>query len=123
MILRAGTPVFESGVEDDIELCTHVLHSAGIFSVVFRPSAKLDLRLPQVRVAPDDSERAKELLAKPVDERVRAEYDELSSTVIPLPVCKYCFSAELLLEATEPELRWRFESCGASWGDEPFGSE
>jgi len=113
-----GESVVECETYEEAELCSHVLHLAEIRNVILRPSGKLDLRWPQVKVAPDDVLRAKEILSKPVDEKIRHDFEERPRlTDLPPLSCPHCASTDILLESADPANLWECEACGANWQD------
>ncbi|MGI8770108.1 MAG: hypothetical protein ACR2JE_01590 [Acidobacteriaceae bacterium] len=120
LLQKGGVSVCECETSQEAELYCYVLELAKIKGVVLRRGEKFDLRLPQVRVAPDDAERAKALLSQPIPDATRKDFEEqFISGDFEIPACKRCGSADVLLEAVEPTNQWRCDKCGARWQDPP----
>src|SRR5262249_8205229 len=90
-------------------------------STVRATQGPFDLTVPQVRVAPEDAEKAAEVLAKPISETLRREFTEMSYDNAPFASqhCPRCNSNEILIH---PENRaslndWLCAACGHSWQD------
>ncbi len=119
-LLTAGVSICQCESSADAKYCGYLLSESGIASVVVQgQGSKFDLRWPQVKVAPEDEERAREIVLRPVDPEKRGAFEE--ETAIqpsPLPVCLKCGSAEILLEGVDPSNQWYCEDCGERWADE-----
>jgi hypothetical protein len=118
LLKLGGLSVCECSTDDEAELCNYVLSLAKIRSVVVLGRGKLDLRTPQVKVAPDDVDRARRILDKPIEEDLRREFEEQRNVGdFQFPICPACSSPDVLLESTEPENEWLCETCGRRWSD------
>jgi hypothetical protein len=113
-----GVTVREYETSNEAKLACYVLELAGIPAVVVEGSASFDLRLPLVRVAPEDAERADMILAQPIPAETRADHEaSLNLPDFEVPLCPHCHTDEVLLEATEPNNRWVCDHCGHHWED------
>ena len=110
----------ESYEEDD--LCCYVLGLEKIYSVSPRRTVgRLDMRWPQVMVAPDDLERASEILSRPIAPEMRRDFEaeeSLAARPFEIPMCVRCSSTEVLLESIDPFNKWRCETCDEVWAEE-----
>lgn len=89
-------------------------------SCVVIPERRLDLRLPQVKVAPDDEALARQILAQPVTAEKRVQYEaEPDCEPFVAPRCPHCASSEVVLESVANGNLWRCEICGRSWSETP----
>ena len=80
----------------------------------------MDLRWPQLKVAPEDEQAAREILAQPLAADTRSEYDaEPNIEVFAPPCCPKCESAEIVLEGLGDRNLWRCDDCGERWTDIP----
>jgi hypothetical protein len=114
-----GVVAGEYDTVKEAKLAAFVLELAGI-EAAFVDGQGFDMRMPSVRVAPEDAERAEALLAEPVSDETRAEFEvRLHAPDFELPVCPHCASEAVLLEAVEPHNLWFCEECGGSWEDRP----
>jgi hypothetical protein len=115
-----GVTVAECSREDDAWFLVRTLEEQGVWSAVLLPDTDLDLRGPQVRVAPDDEEKARLILAQPIPSGKREEY-ELESEIEPepLPVCPMCGAPDLILQGVDQVNHWRCDACGTKW-DQPL---
>jgi len=115
-LVRGGVSVAQCLTTDDAHFVVYVLWQRGIRSGILVPWDKMDPRLPQIRVAPEDEETALRILAEPLPPGMREEYDlEPEIEVPPPPVCPSCRSAQVVLDGIEPGNRWRCEQCGEAW--------
>lgn len=113
-IAAAGISIAECETEKEARFLSFVLNNAGIQSGVLVPHGRFDLRYPQVRVAPDDVDRAKAVLTQPITAKLREEFDELIED-FEVPGCPGCGSREILLESVELGNKWKCDECGHSW--------
>jgi len=112
----AGVVVGEYDTVNEANLAEYVLDLSGIQAVVVNNT--FDLTLPSLRVAPDDAERAKVLLAQPISASVRADYEATRHLAdFEIPGCPHCRCEEVLLEEVEPSNQWLCEECGHRWAD------
>jgi len=76
----------------------------------------MDLRLPQVRVAPEEVESARRVLAEPVPAGMRESYDSHSEieTFRP-PCCRTCGSDEVVRDGIGAGNQRRCEHCATAW--------
>jgi hypothetical protein len=120
-LLLGGVTVAHCETSDEAGLLSFVLGEAGIRSVTRATRGSFDLTLPQVRVAPEDAERAATVIAKPIPDGVRREYAEMSydSASFADQRCPRCSSADILLQPENPAYLndWLCSSCGHSWHD------
>ncbi len=113
-----GVIVGEYDTVNDAKLAVYVLELAGIQATVVDGTGRFDLRLPFVRVAPEDAERADAILAQPVSLQIRADFEAtLNMPDFEVPACPHCHCREVLLEAFEPVNQWLCEDCGHRWQD------
>ena len=113
-----GTTVAECGTTEDAWFLVHILEELGIRSAVSLPDSRMDLRGPQVRVAPDDAEKAKLVLSNPIPAGKREAYDsQPEAEPEPLPVCPKCNAPDLILEGVDDANHWRCDGCGHKWGE------
>ena len=117
-LLLGGVTVREYDTLNEAKLASYVLQLAGIQAVEMEGHASFDLRLPSVRVRPDDAERANAILAQPIPPQIRAEHEAaLNMPDFEAPVCPRCNTDEVLLEAFEPNNQWVCDHCGHRWED------
>jgi hypothetical protein len=120
-----GVIVEEYDTVNEAKLASYVLELAGVRAVVVDGSGQFDLRSPFVRVAPEDAEKAAAILAQPISEGVRADWQATQDLPdFEIPACPHCSCREVLLEAFEPSNQWLCEECGHRWVDpapEPLG--
>ena len=113
-----GITVAECGTTEDAWFLAQILKEQGIRSAVSLPDKRMDLRGPQVRVAPDDEERARLAFAQPIPPGKRAAYDsEPDVEPDPLRVCASCGAPALILEGVDEVNHWRCEVCGSKWDE------
>jgi hypothetical protein len=111
-----GVTVGEYNTVNEAKLADYVLHLAGVRGTVVEGHGSFDIRLPFVRVAPEDAEKATAILAEPISETIRHEYEALRNLPdFEAPVCPHCSCNEVLLEAFEPNNQWLCEECGHRW--------
>ena len=110
-----GVTVGEYDTQNDAGLATYVLDLEDIRSVAGDGSGRFDLRLPFVRVAPEDVEKATVILARPVSAQTKADYQELRTLPdFEVPGCPHCSCAEVLLEEVEPTNRMALRGVWSS---------
>lgn len=118
-LLLGGVSARECATTADAEFFSYLLGEAGIRSAFLAPAGKLDLRLPQVRVAPDDVKMALAVLATPVSESIRQEYAALSydNAEFADKRCPRCHSEDIVLLPEKPAYLndWSCDSCGNHW--------
>jgi hypothetical protein len=103
-----------------MHFAVYPLAEKGVKSAVLLPDRRLDLRLPQVKVSPDDEGIAKYILAQPVTAAKRAEYDaEPECEPFLTPSCPTCASSEVVLESVANGNSWRCDGCGERWTEVP----
>jgi hypothetical protein len=120
-LLLGGVTVAQCETSDEAGLLSFILGEAGIRSAVRATRGSFDLTLPQIRVAPEDAEKAAAVLANPISDRVRREYAEMSydkATFAELS-CPRCKSADILLQPENPAYLndWLCCNCSHSWQD------
>jgi len=109
--------------DSNLGLASYILEQAKIPSAVFNPSQSFSARRVELRVAPEDADRAAALLSQPVPASVRNDYQAtLDIGDFVLPACPACGSTEILLESTEPANHWLCDTCGHRWQDALPGS-
>lgn len=96
-----------------------MLMGAGIESWIERPQQYyVDPSSPCVKVAADQLEHAKAVLAQPVPQELIEEQRELEAApAYEIPVCPKCKAEDPTLESVEPSNNWLCESCGYTWSD------
>lgn len=72
---EGGVTVAGFRTEEECNFAADLLAAKGIRSGVLLPERRFDLRLPQIRVSPDDEAIARVILAQPIAAADRAEYD------------------------------------------------
>jgi hypothetical protein len=103
---------------NEAKLASYVLELAGIEAAVVDGFGSFDLRLPLVRVSPEDAERADVILAQPISPQTRADYEAtLNLPDFEVPLCPHCNADGVLLEAFEPNNQWVCDHCGHRWED------
>jgi hypothetical protein len=115
-IAQGGIAVAE--YEDGIEaaLAGFVLEREGVANATVPPGTSLDRSGTQVRVAPDDVERAMDILKKPIDADVREEFEQSTEEFALLP-CPQCGSSDVVLEGADETNHWLCDVCGHRWVD------
>lgn len=108
-----GVVIHEYESEREAALCQFLLERAKIQCVVPQGSG-------QVKVAPDDAERAAAVLERGASLRVMAEFDaqyaaEESAGGFAAPVCAKCGSHEVMLELNDAGNEWVCPDCGNRW--------
>jgi len=120
-LVLGGVTVAECETSNEAELLSYVLGEARIRSAVRATEGKFDMTLPRVRVAPEDAERAAAVLANPISDSVRREFEQMSyeNASFADERCPHCNSAEILLRPEKPgDLNdWLCSGCGSSWQD------
>lgn len=115
-LVRGGVSVAECRTTDDAQFLAYLLSERGIRSGILVPGDKMDLRLPQIKVAPEHEELARRILAEPVPAGTREDYDAAPEIdVPPHPCCPACRSDEVVLDGIESGNQWRCEHCGKAW--------
>ncbi len=96
-----------------------VLMDAGIECWIERPQQYyVDPSSPCVKVAADQLEHAKAVLAQPIPQELIEEQRELEAApAYEIPVCPKCKAEDPTLESVEPTNKWLCESCGYTWSD------
>ena len=111
-----GVTVAEFQTEEECNFVVYLLAERGIRSGVVVPERRLDLRLSQVRVSPDDEALARDILAQPITAAKRAECDaEPECEPFLAPCCPRCTACEVVLESVANGNSWRCDVCGESW--------
>jgi hypothetical protein len=119
-LVDGGVTVAEFQTEEECNLAVYLLRGRGIRNGVLLPHRRFDLRLPQVRVSPDDEALARGVLAQPITAAKRAEYDaEPGCQPFLTPSCPRCMSREVVLESVADGNSWRCDACGDSWTEVP----
>ncbi|MBB5059806.1 hypothetical protein HDF16_004535 [Granulicella aggregans] len=124
LLQRGGVALCECDTTDEANFVSFILGEERIASDIRRNEGRSDLRLPQVLVAPDDLEKAKQVLnsANLTELRPRFEAESaITSRDFAPPTCPNCSSEELFLESVEPTNTWVCEDCGTTWQDPPIG--
>jgi hypothetical protein len=119
-LAAGGVTVAEFQTEEECSFAAYLLAEGGVQSAVAVPERRLDLRLPQVRVAPDDEALARRILAQPITAEKRAQYDaEPDCEPFVTPRCPRCASPEVVLEYVANGNSWRCDICGNRWSEIP----
>ncbi|HVJ08565.1 MAG TPA: hypothetical protein VM554_09280 [Acidisarcina sp.] len=88
------------------------LEIAGIASKVVTPQT------PRLQLAPEDVERAQQVLAQPISDEAMEQYEAARETGdFQSPECPRCGTPDPLLESADPVNEWFCESCGHQWKD------
>ena len=119
-LCEGGVTIAEFKTEEECNFAVYLLAEGGVRSGVLLPERRFDLRLPQVRVSPDDAAVAWDILAQPITEAKRAECNaEPECGPFLTPSCPRCKSSEIVLESVANGNSWRCEVCGESWTEAP----
>lgn len=119
-LCQGGLTVAEFETEEECNFAVYLLAEKGVRSGVLLPERRSDLKLPQVRVSPDDEGVARNILAQPITAAKRAEYDaEPECEPFLTPCCPRCTSCEVVLESVANENSWRCDVCGERWSEVP----
>lgn len=119
-LIEGGVTVAEFQTEEECNFAVYVLGQGGVAGSVAIPERRLDLRLPQVKVAPDDEALARGILAEPITAEKRAQYDaQQDGEPFVTPNCPVCAASDVVLESVANGNSWRCESCGESWSEVP----
>ncbi len=95
-----------------------VLMEGGIESWIERPQQYQEASSTCVKVAADQLEHAKAMLAQPIPQDLIDEQRELETApAYEIPICPKCRAEDPILESVEPSNNWLCESCGYSWVD------
>jgi len=117
---EGGVTVAEFQTEEECNFAVYLLGEGGVRSSVVIPERRLDLRLPQVKVAPDDEALARRILAQPITAEKRTQYDaEPDCEPFVTPRCPRCASPEVILESVANENVWKCDICGNRWSEIP----
>lgn len=117
---EGGVTVAEFQTEEECNFAVYLLGEGGVRSSVVIPERRLDLRLLQVKVAPDDEAVARHILAQPITAEKRAQYDaEPECEPFVAPRCPRCASSEAVLESVANGNLWRCDICGNGWSEIP----
>jgi hypothetical protein len=125
LLQMGGVALCECDTTEEANFVSFILGEERIASEIRRNEGRFDLRLPQVLVAPDDLEKAKQIVnsANLTELRPRFEAESaIASRDFAPPACPTCSSEELLLETVEPTNTWVCEVCGTTWQDPPVES-
>ena len=123
-LCEGGVIVAEFQTEEECNFAVYLLGKGGVRSSVVVPERRLDLRLPRVKVAPDDEALARHILAQPITENKRAQYEaEPECEPFVAPRCPQCASSEVVLESVANGNLWRCDICGKSWSEIPEVTE
>lgn len=115
---EGGVSVAEFQTEEECNFASYLLSEEGVRSAVIVRERRLDLRLSQLRVAPDDEALARRILAQPITAEKRLQYDaELECEPFVSPRCPVCASSEVILESVANGNLWQCDICGKSWLD------
>ena len=116
LLQQGGATVAEFATDEEAELCSFRLEDARIQNVILRRRSKLDLRAPQVLVAPDDIQAALEVLKEPIKDGVRRDYlASRSMEDFQIPACVSCLSRDVILVTNSPVNHWKCDTCDARW--------
>lgn len=96
-----------------------VLMNAGIESWIERTQQNyVDPGSPCVKVAADQLEQARAVLAQPIpQELIEQQRELLADPTYEIPRCPKCKAEDPTLESVEPSNNWLCESCGYTWSD------
>jgi ribosomal protein S27AE len=118
LLQLGGVVLSECETTEQAELICFALDRATISSATRQRNSSGDLRWPQVLVAPDDLERAREIVAGGISAELREEFESLPVEVdFQNPACPHCGSLDALLESVDPMNRWLCGDCGSRWQD------
>jgi len=71
---------------------------------------------PQIKVAADQLEEAREVAARPVSQAI-VEQCKIVDDEYELPVCPECGAEDPVLESADAVNSWLCEACGKQWTD------
>jgi hypothetical protein len=123
LLQMGGVALCECDTTDEANFVGFILGEERIASTIRRNEGRFDLRLPQVLVAPDDLDKAKQVLSSANLTELRPRFEAesaITSRDFAPPACPNCSSEELLLETVEPTNTWVCEDCGTTWQDPPL---
>jgi len=118
LLQMAGVALCECDTTVEANFVRFILGEERIDSVIRDYAGRSDLRLPQVLVAPDDLEKAKQILNRANITELRPQFEAefaVASLDFAPPKCPSCSSEELLLETVDPTNTWVCEDCGTTW--------
>jgi len=93
------------------------LEIAGIPAKIVRPQSGPS-PTPRLQVAPEDAERAQQVLSQPASAEAMDQYEAAKETGdFETPDCPVCGTPDPLLESADPVNEWFCESCGHQWKD------
>jgi hypothetical protein len=92
------------------------LKEAGIESWIEGPRSRrsLDMRNPHVKVAADQLEEARAIIAMPIPQAI-VEQAKMEWPEYEPPVCPKCGTEDPVLESIDPVNTWLCEECGKQW--------
>lgn len=91
------------------------LEMAGLHAKIVTPQAGPSTT-PRLQVAPEDVNRAQQILAQPISAEVMDQYESAKETGdFESPDCPVCSTPDPLLESADPVNEWFCESCGHQW--------
>lgn len=123
LLQMGGVPLCECDTTDEANFACFILTEANIESTIRDYAGRSDLRLPQVLVAPEDLEKAKQILSRADLAELRPRFEAelaIASADFALPKCPSCSSEEVLLKSVDPTNSWICENCGAAWREPPL---
>jgi hypothetical protein len=112
------TLLCECDEREDAVPIWETLRQAGIESWIEGPRSRYshDPRNPQILVAADQLEQAREVIARGIPQAIVEAFKAEPEEFRP-PVCPKCGAEDPLLESAEPTNSWLCEECGNQWTD------
>jgi hypothetical protein len=112
------TMLCECDEREDAAPIWEALRQAGIESWIEGPRSRYshDPRNPQILVAADQLEQAREIIARGIPQAIIEEYKAEPEEFKP-PVCPRCGTEDPVLENADPTNSWLCEECGNQWTD------
>ena len=110
------TPLCECASEEQALAICQALKRAGIENWYEAPGRGWSSGGPQVVVAADQLEQARQIASQPIPEEILDDL-RLVAPEYEAPPCPVCHAVDPVLESAEPSNNWLCEACGHQWRD------